>query len=157
MDKKECVIEAIPETYIKKGYIDIADNVAFRLIKDACNCFGHTYLGYQRGGAPHPYDDDTLLWFPKLFPNGVWINTISDDEVTITEKNEDDKEDEVHISKIVNGEIHKRIVFAKDNFRGSLYRFRGLYELNLKESNLEIGLVWKRTATRVKTYPQKKC
>jgi len=35
------------ETYINKGYIDLEDRVAFRLIADACNCFGHNYEGYQ--------------------------------------------------------------------------------------------------------------
>ena len=57
-----------------------------------------------------------------------------------------------------NGKKHKRIVFAK--VKGSLgdilYRFRGLYELSLEDSGAEVGLVWKRKSTRVKTYPQRK-
>jgi very-short-patch-repair endonuclease len=84
------------ETYIQRGYIDISDNVAFRMIKDACNCFGHDYAGYQRAGASHP-DPNIRLWFPKLFPNGEWDNNISHDEKTITERNRDDLRAREHI------------------------------------------------------------
>jgi very-short-patch-repair endonuclease len=152
-------LEFNPETYIKCGYIDVSDNVAFKTIKDACNCFGHNYSGYQQAGASHP-DPDIMLWFPKLFPNDTWINQISPDEETITERNVDDEIARNHIDGYINqtnGMRHKRIVFAKvrGNLGDTLYRFRGLYELSLKDSGLPIGLVWKRRQTRVKTYPQK--
>jgi len=147
-----------PQTYIERGYIDVSDNVAFKTIKDACNCFGHNYSGYQRAGASHP-NPEIMLWFPKLFPNGEWDNQISDDEETITERNEDREKAKEHvISHVNNKEKHKhqRIVFAKvkGNLGDTLYRFRGLYKLDIKKSNENIGLVWKRTETRVKTYAQ---
>lgn len=150
-------LEFNPETYIKRGYIDISDNVAFKTIKDACNCFGHNYAGWMQGGAPHP-DSNILLWFPKLFPNGEWLNNISPDEETITERNEDDAKAREHLDGYINktnGKQHKRIVFAnvKGNLGDRLYRFRGLYELSVKDSGLPIGLVWQRKLTRVKTYP----
>jgi len=151
-------LEFNPETYIKRGYIDISDNVAFKTTKDVCNCFGHNYAGWMKGAAPHPYDSDIKLWFPKLFPNGEWRNNISPDEETITERNEDDVKAKEHLNGFINqtnGEQLKRIVFA--NVKGSLgdrlYRFRGLYELSIKDSELPIGLVWQRKLTRVKTYP----
>lgn len=116
-------------TYIKRGYIDIKDNVAFKTIKDACNCFGHKYTGYQRAGAAHP-DHNIILWFPKLFSNGEWDNQISSDEEVITERNEDDKKAKQHVSSHVNNKEkhkHQRIVFAKvrGNLGDVLYRFRG--------------------------------
>ncbi len=144
------------QTYIQKGYIDVADSVAFKTIKDACNCFGHNYTGYQRAGASHP-DSDTILWFPKLYPNGEWDNKISSDESTITERNENDDKAKMHVvSHLENKEKHKhkRIVFArvKGNLGDVLYRFRGLYELDTKTSNAKVGLIWHRVATRVDTY-----
>lgn len=150
-----------PQTYINRGYIDINDNVAFKTIKDACNCFGHNYTGYQKAGASHP-DKDILLWFPKLFPNGEWINKISNDEEIITERNEDDEKEKIHLASIIqkkNNEKHKRIVFAKvkGNLGDTLYRFRGQYELNIEKSNFEYGLVWERTKTRVATFQQQNC
>lgn len=153
-------LEFSPETYIKLGYIDVSDNVAFKTIKDACNCFGHNYSGYQRAGASHP-DSQIMLWFPKLFPNGEWNNKISDDEGIIFEKNEDAKKAEKHILSHLNDKKnkHQRIVFAKvkGNLGDVLYRFRGLYKLNTQNSNVKMGLVWERVATRVKTYPPIKC
>jgi len=150
-----------PETYIKRGYIDIADDVAFKTIKDACNCFGHNYSGYQRAGASHP-NSDIMLWFPKLFPNGEWDNQILDDEETIIERNKDNKKAKKHIlSHIENKEKHKhqRIVFAKvkGNLGDILYRFRGLYKLDAEMSTEKEGLIWRRTTTRVETYAQRKC
>jgi very-short-patch-repair endonuclease len=143
-------------TYIRRGYIDISDNVAFKRIKDACNCFGHDYKGYQKAGASHP-DSEILLWFPKLFPNDDWINEITDDENTIYERNTDDEISDEHVSSVLTqkkGEKHKRIVFAKvkGTLGDVLYRFRGLYKLDVDESNPEVGLVWNRSETRVVTY-----
>ena len=51
------------------------------------NVFGHNYKGYQKGGTTHPYYDDVMIWFPKLFPNGEWDNSISPDGKIIREKN----------------------------------------------------------------------
>lgn len=149
--------EVNPESYIKRGYIDISDNVAFKNIKDACNCFGHNYDGYQSSLASHP-DSDTVICFMKLYPNNEWINNISPDEETITERNKDDEKAKEHIDGFVkqsNGHKHKRIVFAhvKDNLGDRLYRFRGLYELNIENSKIPIGLIWQRKKTRVITYP----
>ena len=147
------------DTFIKLGYIDIHDNVAFKTIKDACNCFGHNYIGYQKAGASHP-DSTIMLWFPKLFPNGEWDNQISDDEKTITEKSLNTKKVKKHIIGIINREDnakHKRIVFAKvkGNLGFVLYRFRGLYKLDFNKSGSN-GLVWRRIATKVKTFPKPK-
>lgn len=146
-----------PAIYIKLGYIDVKDSVAFKTIKDACNCFGHNYTGYQRAVAAHP-DDNIMLWFPKLFPNGEWDNQISPDEEVITEQNKDKVKARQHILSHVNNKAskHQRIVFAK--VKGSLgevlYRFRGQYQLDVKNSNEETGLIWRRIKTQVKTYKQ---
>lgn len=149
-----------PQTYIQKGYIDIADSVAFKTIKDACNCFGHNYTGYQRAGASHP-DPDILLWFPKLYPNGEWDNQISSDEAVIIERNEDEDKAKIHITNHLENKEkykHKRIVFArvKGSLGDVLYRFRGMYQLDTKKSNEKEGLIWRRIATRVNTYKQNK-
>lgn len=152
-------IEFNTQTYIDRGYIDIADDVAFKTIKDACNCFGHNYVGYQRAGASHP-DNEIMLWFPKLFPNGEWKNEISTDEKIIIERNEDDAKATEHVTTHLSNKDkhkHKRIVFAKvkGNLGDTLYRFRGLYELDTKNSNPVKGLIWLKISDRVKTYKQK--
>jgi hypothetical protein len=66
--------ESDPATYRTLGYLDIDDDVAFRTIVDACNCFGHNYKGYQGALARHKYRRDLRLWFPKLYDNAEWAN-----------------------------------------------------------------------------------
>lgn len=145
------------KTYIKLGYIDVFDNVAFKTIKDACNCFGHDYIGYQKGGANYLRDENTILWFPKLFLNGEWNNKISEDEETIFEKHMDEKKAHNYVLMQLAQSKDKRIVFAKvkGNLGDILYRFRGLYQLDRKESNPVKGLVWKRINKRVETFSSK--
>lgn len=147
--------EISSETYIKKGYIDIKDNVAFSKSVDAINCFGKTYNGWQKGGANHPIEKDVVLWFPKLYPNDKWDNGISEDENIIYEKSAIPEKVDEHISEIINKSKHKRIVFARviDSLGDIMYRFKGLYELNIQETLLQKQVVWERKSTRVKTYP----
>ncbi|MEW6997760.1 AbaSI family restriction endonuclease [Colwelliaceae bacterium BS250] len=144
------------QTYIDRGYIDIQNDVAFLTIKDACNCFGHAYAGYQQAGASHP-DKDIMLWFPKLFKNGKWDNKILDEDNTIVERHEDELKAIEHVTSHLNNKVkhkHKRIVFAKvkGNLGDTLYRFRGQYELDVSNSNPQKGLVWRRTLNRVCTF-----
>lgn len=155
--KWDLEMEQSSKTYIERGYIDLSDDVAFDKIVSAVNCFGHNYAGWQRGGASHGIEENTIIWFPKLFPNGDWENHISDDETTIYEKNVDNEKAKAHILKTIDDGIHNRIVFAKvkDSFGKTKYRFKGKYVLNIEQTNFTTGLVWKRIASRVKTYKPK--
>lgn len=147
-------VEQDSNTYIQRGYIDLSDDVAFDKIVSAVNCFGHNYAGWQRGGASHAFEEGTIIWFPKLFPNGEWDNITTDDENTIYERNVNDDKAVAHIEKTISEGIHTRIVFAKvkDSLGKTKYRFKGKYTLSVEETDFEKGLVWKRVATRVRTY-----
>ncbi|MDT1012849.1 DUF559 domain-containing protein [Plesiomonas shigelloides] len=152
--KWDLEMEQESNTYIQRGYIDLRDDVAFDKIVSAVNCFGYNYAGWQRGGVSHPFEEGTRIWFPKLFPNGEWDNIITDDENTIYERNVHDDKAVAHIEKIISGNVHTRIVFAKvkDSLGKTKYRFKGKYTLSVEETDFEKGLVWKRVATRVRTY-----
>lgn len=153
------------ETYIEKGYIDVADDVKFKKIKDACNCFGYSYKGFQRGWVIHPNEENTAIWFPRLNPiaeeapkDGEWDNRISQNEEIITTLHLTDYSiNEKILSDIKNNTVGftKRVVFVrvKDNLGMVLYRFRGLYELSIDESLSRGVETWVRIANRVKTYP----
>jgi hypothetical protein len=145
-----------PQLYLDKGYIDVKDEVAFKRIYEACNCFGHKYKGFMKGGAKHPYRDDVTLWFPKMYSNGAWKNSISADENTIWERPEDPNAVNEHIEFHIERDL-KRIVFSheKDRHGKLMYRFKGEYEIDKKQSRLEKCLVWKRVTDRVDTYPPK--
>lgn len=147
--------ELNPETYVELGYISIQDNVAFTKSFEACNCFGLNYKGLQRGGANHPIEVDTFIWLPKLYPNGEWDNTMSFNEDIIFEKaavtNNKYYGRPININSVKR---KKRIVFAK--VRGPLgdimYRFKGLFELDEKESTNKNCFAWRKISDTVKTY-----
>ncbi|MFI7963265.1 hypothetical protein ACFMKD_04075, partial [Acinetobacter baumannii] len=120
-----------------------------------CNKAGYNYKNYQRGGAIHPYEEDTLIWFPRLYENKDWINTISPDGLTITEKSTDETITLKKLEEWKNGP-QKRIVFArvKDNLNSrAMYRFMGLYKF--QKADLKDGAVWKRVECEVQTYSPK--
>lgn len=146
--------EQTPQIYIDLGYIDIKDDVAFNYSYLACNCFGHDYKGFQKGGTIHPNQEKTVLWFPKLYPNKEWRNTISDDDNIITEICNDTNKLQNHITESLNNGYYNRIIFArvKSSLGDIMYRFKGEYLLDINESNTTNGLIWKRIKTRVKTY-----
>jgi hypothetical protein len=142
-----------PQTYINKGKIRLKDNVAFRTCKDACNCFGHNYKNYQRGGAKHPLKDDTLIWFPKLYPHGEWHNEMSHDGCIIYESNVDPDKNIEQVKRWTNGSRHIRIVFAqgRDALGMVLYRFKGVFKLNVERTSVERCAVWEKISDEVAT------
>ncbi|NOR63635.1 MAG: hypothetical protein GQ535_14220 [Rhodobacteraceae bacterium] len=142
------------ETYRKMGSIDANEDVALRKSVEVCHCFGLNYKGWQRGGAPHP-EENTGLWFPRLYENSSWDNGITNDELTIFEKSKDPSRAEKMLSGFLAKEAAKRVVFArvKDNLGSVMYRFRGVYKFNPEESRDSGALVWKRVSTKTKTYP----
>lgn len=149
-------MEQNPQTYINKGYIDIEEDVAFRTMVDAANCFGLNIKpkGIWTGGARHPIEPNTLIWFPKLYENKDWNNQISDDEEVITEMSVTPENVREHIDKVFREKQFTRIVFPrfKSPLGDFMYRFKGKYQLDLEATSYESGFVWRRTATRVKTY-----
>jgi very-short-patch-repair endonuclease len=142
-------------TYVDLGYIHLKDNVAFKHSFVACNCFGHDYKALMKGGAKHPIEKDVTIWFPKLYPNEEWNNSISSDGMIIREKHIDSVEAKKHINHHINSGIHKRIVFAR--VRGPLgdimYRFKGAFKLDIENTLTEGNLHWVKYSDEVKTYP----
>ena len=123
---------------------------------DACNCFGHNYKpkGVWKGAASHPIEKDSTLWFPKLYENKNWDNKISDDGIVITERKKINNEK--HIKDDIRDNHDKKIiVFAHvtDSLGATLYRFKGVFKLDVEETLKQKAAIYKRIGTRVKTYP----
>ncbi|MBB6715569.1 AbaSI family restriction endonuclease [Clostridium gasigenes] len=148
------------QTYINKGYIDVKDNVAFLRIVDACNCFGLNYKGWQRGGAKHPIEKDTLLWFPKLYVNDKYTNKLSDDGNMIFESSNNKEVTKEEIIAQTNNPkfANRRIVFARiiGPLGDIMYRFKGEFRFAVEESINNKCIVWEKTSERVKTYKYEK-
>lgn len=151
LEKEQC-----SQTYIDKGYIDLEDDVAFKKTVDAINCFGANYAGYQKGSVRHPKEMGKRIWFPKLYENDGYVNQISNDEMIIKSGRLDHIANIEFVNKWINTE-RIRIVFArvKSPLGDLMYRFKGEYEIDLDRTNYENGFIFKRIATRVKTYPNK--
>lgn len=145
----------VPMTYIEKGSIEVKDNVAFRTSAEAASLFGKFYRGLQRGSVWHPKEAGKLIWFPKLYPNGVWDNRLSADENTIWDKHVSPEEAREHIDRALQQDVgDTRIVFGKvlNSPDGKPYRFIGEYQLDRQATNYQDGVVWRRISERVKTY-----
>jgi len=142
-----------PATYIAKGKIAVDENVAFRTVVDALCCFGRPPKSIQRGFVKHP-KEDRMIWFPRLFLNKDWDNRLSCDEEEISERKLMGH-DEFFKEKISDVKHQKeRLVFAKvkSNLGDVMYRFKGVYKLDVPLSLERSESVYKRVAKEVKTY-----
>ena len=133
---------------------NVEDQIVFKRIVDAINYFrnkSNKYQGYQSAAA-ETMDGKRILWFPKLFKNKDWNNSISKDEKWIEEipillsKGKD------HLNKILSSESKQnRIVFAKvkDNLGFINYKFKGYYQLDIIVSKKKGYCCYERKSTSV--------
>ena len=77
-----------PEPHIKRGYIDVEDNVVFLKHRDALRCFGYKGGDFQKA-VWNIKGTNKYIWFPKLYENSLWKNSLSDDfkKIIMTKKN----------------------------------------------------------------------
>ena len=117
-----------PDTYIKQGFIDVKDNVMFLNHRDAMRCFGYKGGHYQRAVWTIP-GSNKELWFPKLYENKEWDNSLSDDFKKIVMKKKGG-------TKIGPRETTEFLVFAhyKDLLGQIVYKFLGEFHASLEES-----------------------
>ncbi|MCK8045593.1 hypothetical protein MSG37_11935 [Shewanella sp. 1CM18E] len=136
--------------YLKgRGSIRVSENVALRTSAEVCNLFGHQYKGWQRSSASIPKQPNIKLWFPKLYPNEQWFNEISHDG---TEIHEYCLESEAKKREVIDRNLVERfqyVVFArvKDELGQTMYRFKGVFELDRAKTCYEAGVFWKQIAT----------
>lgn len=146
-----------PQTYIDRGFISVDENVAFRTIADACNCFGYNYKSCMRGFIKHA-KEDKYLWFPKLYQNEDWDNCISSDEEII--KSEKIKNnDSWLLDNIEKPQDEKeKLVFARvrSSLGDVMYRFKGIYKTDKIESKRNGYMILRRTSRVAKTYKYEK-
>ena len=83
--------------YLNSGSIDVKDNVVLLNHKDCLKLFGYKSNGHfqQAWWDKGTKNLNQAVWFPKLYPNKEWDNSLSLDSQTITEQ------------KKINGEVVK--------------------------------------------------
>jgi hypothetical protein len=139
--------------WIVDGYLDADDDPSFARHADACNLFGHSYKQWYPGLARHGVNPELTIWFPKLYSNEDWSNEISADGDTIYERRVLDNASFIH-EYLNRPDIFKRLVFAAERKpNGSVaYHFKGLYEVDPKESLKTSTITYRRKEKRVNTY-----
>lgn len=146
-----------PEPHIANGYIDVKDNVSFRTHRDAMKCFGYTGGHYQRASWKIK-NSESRLWFPKLYTNNMWENSLSEDSQIITMKLDDGsnlkdwykQNRSLKNSPYAGRQLHEYICFAhySNHLGQTVYKFLGEFKVSVTESN-DFSIIFKRTKTRI--------
>tara|TARA_B110000263_G_C15243441_1_gene480532 strand:- start:287 stop:1207 length:921 start_codon:yes stop_codon:yes gene_type:complete len=137
-----------PETYIKRGFLDTRDNVSFLVQKDAKKCYGYDG-GHTQNSIWRIKGTSIWLWFPKLYENAEWSNSLSKDLKMIEMKKNDDS-----ILPDIKEHQNSNYVFAhqKTPLGKFVYKFIGHFCISREESNL-YRQVYRRENTRVPVSP----
>lgn len=119
--------------HLEKGYLEIGRDAAFRTHRDALQCFGYKRGDFQRGVWAVPPETveriglkgKCVVWFPTLREHKNWDNSLSEDGLTIVEKNRDIKHE-------YKDDLGVRITMARsrDMLNSNLYRFVGAFEVD---------------------------
>ncbi len=133
--------------YKESGYLNAG--AEFGTHAEACNLFGHSYKQWYKAVASHPAEPDVVIWFPRFYENDEWDTSLSKDGEAILERKKIDNDEYVKWC-LGRPEAFKRLVFAAMG-RG-VYQFKGMFEIDQKASLKSSTVIYRRTATRVKTY-----
>ena len=136
------------EYYKKKGILNVDDNIYVQTIDDACDIFGikAKHKGFLRA-AGADIDDKTLLWAPDA-ANRIWNNELSEDGNLIKEYPKNENGNLNHVLNALNDPDHKRVVFfrQRDDFGLNLYRFVGVFMLDVRRTKKEKKTYWKKVS-----------
>ena len=126
------------DQWLKAGKLTISDGAKFRTHADVLRLFGKNYKLHQAGSSP--LNEKVQVWFPKLYKNKDWINSISPDG-EIIEQTRVGNDMEIK-------EIKDSIVFAHqtDVLGNIYYSFKGIFRCTRHTKN-EIS--YERIATEV--------
>lgn len=136
---------------INRGYVSIKDNVVFHTQIEAMRCFGFGGKGWQRGAWKIPDGTGDIVWFPRLYPHGMWRNELAEGGMKIYERAANNDGVLSIRQQIEEGRQRpdvKWIVFAraKDHLGFNLYRYVGSFKMNFNESTPD-NLVFDRVST----------
>lgn len=145
------------EAVIKRGYLDVKDNVVFRTQVEAMRCFGFRGRGWQRGGWQIPDGTEDGLWFPRLYEHFVWKNELSADGQHIFQiaMNDDGVQSIARQMDEARQNPHRNVIVlakARDSLGLNLLRYVGTFRVNVEASthdSMQFDLVRTREPTRL--------
>jgi len=126
------------DQWLRAGKLTISDGAKFRTHADVLRLFGKNFRLHQAGSSP--LNEKVQVWFPKLYNNNDWINSISPDGRAI-EQTRVGNDMEIK-------EIKDSIVFAhqKDVLGNIYYSFKGVFRCTRHTKN---DIYYERIATEV--------
>ena len=132
-----------PEVHIERGYIDTKDNVSFLYHRDALRCFGYDGGHFQRA-VWSIKGTSKGVWFPKLYENDLWNNSLSNDFKRIEMTKKDHSTIEIEFEDV------EWFVFAhyKDFLGQTVYKFLGEFHSS-RELSTDSCRVFIRQGTHV--------
>lgn len=143
--------ELTSKPHLERGYIDAKEDVLLRKHTDAIELFGVNLKGHMRGGWTPPKKTGlAMVWFPRLYQNGEWDNSLSDDGSLIIERRLGNND--LYQPEYGDGGVsHRRAVFARreEPLIGTLYRFVGVFEFDATASRRERAAVYFKVADRI--------
>lgn len=144
-----------PEYYINKGNIKVSDNARFTTIDIIGQLFNIEKVPFNQKlhGYVHIIDN-IYYWCPILKINGdecnnnAWENEINEDGQIIYEKQKE--KDEQYISNVIK-ENPIRYIFTKykDETGKMIYKFKGVFVLNIEETIKNNQRTWKKISDEV--------
>jgi len=126
--------ELTSKPHLERGYIDAREDVLLRKHTDAIELFGVSLKAHMRGGWTPPKQTGlAMVWFPRLYQNGEWDNSLSSDGSMIIEKRLGGNA-RYQPGKDGRGDDHRRAVFARreEPLIGTLYRFVGVFKFDVE-------------------------
>lgn len=127
------------QAIIKRGYLDVEDNVVFRTQVEAMQCFGFRGRGWQRGAWTIPDGSEDWVWFPRLYEHFLWKNELSPDGKHLFQRAMNDEGITSIAKQMTNARENlsrKVIVLAKarDTLGLNLLRYVGTFRVNAAKS-----------------------
>ena len=140
------------EYYKKKGCLNVDDNIYVQTIDDACDIFGikAKHKGFLRA-AGADIDDKTMLWAPDA-TNRLWENKLLEDGNLIKERPKKENGSPNHVPNALSTFDHRRVVFfrQRDDFGLNLYKFVGVFMLDVVRTKKENCTYWKKVSDTYK-------
>ncbi len=150
------------EYYTDKGFFDVKDPTELISPTEICNCFG--FANAAQGGA-RVIDKETILWWPH--ENYIsdeaqdvnsdenkprWYNKLNDNGNEIVEQDLEGDSDKFYKDSLSENFRKKRIVFyrKKNMLNDKLYRFVGVFELNVEKTKRRKVRVFNRVSDTIK-------
>lgn len=141
-----------PKYWKEKNIIKVSDKIHLNKIEDICALFeadfNKTKRGFLRRGAiSHPQNKNIVIWWPSNKSRQSWENEYNNENKIMIEINTNEEKNTSHINNLITANETRLMFYYYTDFLGfTSYRFKGVYKLDIGESEKEKKAIWKKIA-----------